>query len=88
MATILQIHLNRTFRGTVEITTTKTSETSVKTPLDVVFVLDVSGSMNDNDKDKTMVDSVNSAISTIMQENPDSRVGVVAYSSKRKQQLL
>jgi len=69
-------------QGTVEITTTKTSETSVKTPLDVVFVLDVSGSMNDNDKDKTMVDSVNSAISTIMKENPDSRVGVVAYSSK------
>ena len=69
-------------QGTVEITTTKTSETSVKTPLDVAFVLDVSGSMNDNDKDKTMVDSVNSAISTIMKENPDSRVGVVAYSSK------
>lgn len=69
-------------QGTVEITTTTTSETSVKTPLDVVFVLDVSGSMNDNDKDKTMVDSVNNAISTIMQENPDSRVGVVAYSSK------
>lgn len=69
-------------QGTVEITTTKTSETSVKTPLDVVFVLDVSGSMNDNDKDKTMVDSVNSAISTIMKENPDSRVGVIAYSSK------
>ena len=69
-------------QGTVEITTTKTSEKSVKTPLDVVFVLDVSGSMNDNGKDKTMVDSVNSAISTIMQENPDSRVGVVAYSSK------
>ena len=69
-------------QGTVEITTTTTSEKSVKTPLDVVFVLDVSGSMNDNDKDKTMVDSVNSAISTIMKENPDSRVGVVAYSSK------
>lgn len=69
-------------QGTVEITTTTTSEKSVKTPLDVVFVLDVSGSMNDNDKDKTMVDSVNSAISTIMQENPDSRVGVIAYSSK------
>lgn len=69
-------------KGTVEITTTTTSETFVKTPLDVVFVLDISGSMNDNDKDKTMVDSVNSAISTIMQENPDSRAGVVAYSSK------
>ena len=37
--------------------------------------------MNDNDKDKTMVDSVNTAISTIMNENPESRIGVVAYSS-------
>ena len=68
-------------QGTVEITTTTTSQTSVKTPLDVVFVLDISGSMNDNDKDKTMVDSVNTAISTIMYENPESRIGVVAYSS-------
>ena len=68
-------------QGTVEITTTTTSQTSVKTPLDVVFVLDISGSMNDNDKDKTMVDSVNTAISTIMNENPESRIGVVAYSS-------
>lgn len=82
----ITLKITNTFKqyiqGTVEITTTTTSEKSVKTPLDVVFVLDVSGSMNDNDKDKTMVDSVNSAISTIMQENPDSRVGVVAYSSK------
>lgn len=82
----ITLKITNTFKqyiqGTVEITTTTTSEKSVKTPLDVVFVLDVSGSMNDNDKDKTMVDSVNSAISTIMQENPDSRVGAVAYSSK------
>lgn len=41
-------------QGTVEITTTKTSETSVKTPLDVVFVLDVSGSMMTMIKTKTM----------------------------------
>ncbi len=68
-------------QGTVEITTTKSSDESVLTPLDVVFVLDVSGSMNDNDKDKTMIDAVNSAISTVMQGNPDSRVGVVAFSS-------
>ena len=72
---------NQDIQGTVEITTTTTSQTSVKTPLDVVFVLDISGSMNDNDKDKTMVDSVNTAISTIMNENPESRIGVVAYSS-------
>lgn len=38
--------------------------------------------MNDNDKDKKMVNAVNSAITTIMKENPDSRIGVVAYSSK------
>ena len=72
---------NQEIKGTVEITTTTTSQTSVKTPLDVVFVLDVSGSMNENNKDKTMVDSVNTAISTIMNENPESRIGVVAYSS-------
>ena len=73
---------NQDIQGTIEITTTTTSQTSVKTPLDVVFVLDVSGSMNDNDKDKKMVNAVNSAITTIMKENPDSRIGVVAYSSK------
>ena len=78
---------NQDIQGTVEITTTTTSQTSVKTPLDVVFVLDISGSMNDNDKDKTMVDSVNTAISTIMNENPESRIGVVAYSSTYKSSL-
>ena len=78
---------NQEIKGTVEITTTTTSQTSVKTPLDVVFVLDVSGSMNENNKDKTMVDSVNTAISTIMNENPESRIGVVAYSSTYKSSL-
>ena len=78
---------NQEIKGTVEITTTTTSQTSVKTPLDVVFVLDISGSMNENDKDKTMVDSVNTAISTIMNENPESRVGVVAYSSTHNSNL-
>ena len=77
---------NQDIQGTIEITTTTTSQTSVKTPLDVVFVLDVSGSMNDNDKDKKMVNAVNSAITTIMKENPDSRIGVVAYSSKEDSQ--
>ena len=77
---------NQDIQGTIEITTTTTSQTSVKTPLDVVFVLDVSGSMNDNDKDTKMVNAVNSAITTIMKENPDSRIGVVAYSSKEDSQ--
>ena len=78
---------NQEIKGTVEIITTTTSQTSVKTPLDVVFALDISGSMNENDKDKTMVDSVNTAISTIMNENPESRVGVVAYSSTYNNKL-
>ena len=77
---------NQDIQGTIEITTTTTSQTSVKTPLDVVFVLDVSGSMNDNDKDTKMVNAVNSAITTIMKENPDSRIGVVAFSSKENSQ--
>ena len=77
---------NQDIQGTIEITTTTTSQTSVKTPLDVVFVLDVSESMNDNDNDKKMVNAVNSAITTIMKENPDSRIGVVAYSSKEDSQ--
>ena len=77
---------NQDIQGTIEITTTTPSQTSVKTPLDVVFVLDVSESMNDNDNDKKMVNAVNSAITTIMKENPDSRIGVVAYSSKEDSQ--
>ena len=57
------------------------SETSV--PVDVVFVLDTSGSMNQNGVDRAtgMVAAANSAIATLMETNDQNRVAVVAFSS-------
>lgn len=54
------------------------SETSV--PVDVVFVLDTSGSM-EGDRTKSMVNAANSAIKSLMEANKDNRVSVVAFSS-------
>ncbi len=56
------------------------SQTDV--PVDVVFVLDTSGSMDDNDRAEKLVDAANSAISTLMSTNEANRVGVVAFSSE------
>lgn len=50
-------------------------------PVDVVFVLDTSGSMDDNDRAESMVKAANSAISAILAANENNRVGVVAFSS-------
>ena len=55
-----------------------TSESKV--PVDVVFVLDTSGSMDDGRAD-AMVDAANEAISTLMAANEYNRVSVVAFSS-------
>lgn len=57
----------------------------VSTPLDVVFVLDASGSMIINNagnitRAEAMVTAVNSTMKTIYDLNPDNRVGVVAFS--------
>lgn len=59
------------------------SETSV--PVDVVFVLDTSGSMQDYDRDANMVEAVNNAVQTLMASNANNRVGVVAFSAKTNQ---
>ena len=69
-------------QGKVTITTTSTSEETVTTPLDVVFILDTSGSMNDNSKAPNMVEAVNSAMTTIMENNKDSRVGIVTFDEE------
>lgn len=52
-------------------------------PLDVVFVLDTSGSMNQGgvDRASSMVTAANSAIATLMAANENNRVAVVAFSS-------
>lgn len=58
-----------------------TSESAV--PVDVVFVLDTSGSMNQYgvNRASSMVTAANSAIATLMEANPYNRVAVVAFSS-------
>lgn len=48
--------------------------------VDVVFVLDTSGSMDDDNKVEDMVDAANAAIKTLLAANPNNRVGVVAFS--------
>lgn len=59
--------------------------TTIKTPVDVVFVLDVSGSMKYSagnvSRAEAMVSAVNSAIGNIMAQNDRNRVGVTLFSS-------
>ncbi|MCL2680744.1 MAG: VWA domain-containing protein [Coriobacteriia bacterium] len=61
---------------------------TVTTPSDVVFIIDVSGSMVQNDlgtqtRAAAMVDALNGAITQLMAANPENRVGVVAYGGER-----
>lgn len=61
----------------------------IQTPVDVMFVLDISGSMNaekvpgssTTTRSMAMVEAVNKTIAEIMDRNPDNRVGAVLYSS-------
>ena len=53
------------------------SESAV--PVDVVFVLDTSGSMT-NGRSTSMVSATNAAIKSLMESNENNRVGVVAFS--------
>ena len=59
----------------------------VRTPIDVVFVLDVSGSMTTNkDGGKTsrvenMVKACNESIKQIMDDHPANRIGIVLYAT-------
>ena len=78
-------------RGSITVKSITSSTDTVSTPMDVVFVLDTSGSMTDplkgknetaveNSRAKAMVNAVNSSIKTIMSKNKESRVGVVGFS--------
>ena len=64
---------------------TETSTTTVKIPLDVVFILDTSNSMNNTDSGSTtsravnLVNAVNSTI-TELKKNGDNRIAIVGYS--------
>ena len=78
-------------RGSITVKSITSSTDTVSTPMDVVFVLDTSGSMTyplkgknetavENSRAKAMVNAVNSSIKTIMSKNKESRVGVVGFS--------
>mgnify|MGYP003290055688 CR=1 FL=1 len=62
-----------------------TQELEVRVPLDVVFVLDTSGSMinskyNGVTSANIMIESLNKIMKDVMDANKDNRVGVVCYS--------
>ncbi len=52
-------------------------------PVDVVFVLDTSGSMTGG-RASSMVNAANKAISSLMEANDNNRIGVVAFSSNAR----
>lgn len=67
-------------RGIITTHSTVTTSGKVSTPMDVVFVLDTSGSMKDDEKASKMINAVNQTIKTVMNKNSESRIGVVGYS--------
>lgn len=58
-------------------------------PVDVVFVIDLSGSMSNNNsfmdngqkRIQNLVTALNTAVNELMEMNPDNRIGVVGYES-------
>ena len=93
--------VTNTAKGIVKVTSHSTTATQNTVPVDVVLVLDVSGSMleynssdangNPQSKAEDMVSAVNSTIASIMSKNPENRVSVIAFSAnqgKTKTQVL
>ena len=68
--------------GTITIHSTKSQE--VNAPLDVVFILDTSGSMDDNSRATKAVTAINKAIAQVQGYNQYNRVGVVGFSGTYK----
>lgn len=61
-------------------------------PLDLVFVLDFSASMTqwldkDNQRIRQTIEAVNNAINMVVEKSPNSRIGIVVYSSKAEMML-
>lgn len=57
---------------------------STAVPCDIILVLDRSGSMEDDGKDKDLIESAKKFVDTIAQNSPKSRVAVVAYANDSK----
>ena len=62
-------------------------EEIVPIPVDVVYILDVSGSMQDNNRAVNLVEAVNKSMKQIMDAHEANRVGIALYSSGSMQLL-
>ena len=72
--------------GTVTVNVTSTTTATVSNPMDVVFVIDTSGSMQGTNA-TNMVNAVNKSIKTIMAKNADTRIGIVGFSGNSSQSI-
>jgi LPXTG-motif cell wall-anchored protein len=71
---------------------TISDETDVDSPIDVIFLLDFSGSMTDvasvsdttTQRWQAVLNATNKAMSYVLSSNPENRVGVVCYSNEAK----
>ena len=61
------------------ITANKSIQGSASTPMDTVFVMDISGSMQGSNA-VAMVQATNEAIHTLLKQNSNNRVAVILYS--------
>lgn len=66
--------------GQITKTINKESTTEIKVPIDVVFIVDTSGSMDTNSRATSMVNAVNSAATQVLSYNSYNRISVVGYS--------
>lgn len=55
---------------------------STAVPCDIILVLDVSGSMQENDKDEQLIDAAKKFVDTVADNSPESRVAVVTYGDE------
>lgn len=69
----------------------ETEHSSTTAPLDVVYVLDISGSMNEmyqgSRRWETAMKALNLSMKNVLARNPQNRVGLVAFSNSSKQIL-
>lgn len=65
-----------------------TTTTTTTTPMDIVLVLDRSGSMGENNKMQSLIDALNGTdttkgfLPTVQEKSPNSRVSIVTYADK------
>lgn len=60
----------------------KSNIVSTAVPCDIILVLDVSGSMQEDNKDEQLIDAAKEFVDTVADNSPESRVAVVTYGNE------